>query len=386
MQLATALPSPHRVASARPVHAQLEPMDWTRAWAASLPALDACAGAGEALALLIQRRLDRLPQPGAGHTLQRWQALSHVAAHDLSLAKLFEGHTDALAILAELGTPIVMRQSGEPALWGTWCAEPRAARLMLHGARDARPDEPVRLRLAGRKAWCSGAHDLSHAIVSGWTHDNRPALAAVDLLQPGVRVTQEGWRAVGMQGTRSVEVVFEDAEGWQVGAPGDYTARPGFWRGGAGIAACWWGGAWGLARDARLALRPAASTAPPAAGIDPRLAHLGTIDTALSACAALLRDTAREIDRLALAADSDGAAALHTLALRARLSAETCADTVVAHAVRALGAGPLCQDARVARLVADLPVFVRQSHGARDQAALGAHLARELQEPAAWPL
>jgi hypothetical protein len=365
-------------------------MEWTRAWAASLPALDACEGVGEALALLAQRQLDRLPLPGAGHTLQRWQALSHVAAHDLSLAKLFEGHTDALAILDELGTPIVMRRADEPALWGTWCAEPPAARLTLQGAHDARPDEPVRLRLTGRKAWCSGAHDLSHALVSGWTEDGRPVLAAVDLLQPGVRVTQEGWRAVGMQATRSVEVAFDDAEGWQVGAPGDYTARPGFWRGGAGIAACWWGGAWGLARDARHALRQAASTAPSGAGIDPRLVHLGAIDTALAACAALLRETAHEIDRLACAAGDAGATsgcgALHTLALRARLAAETCADTVVAQAVRALGAGPLCQDARVACLVADLPVFVRQSHGARDQAALGAQLARQLQEPAAWPL
>lgn len=38
-----------------------------------------------------------------GATLQRWQMLGEVAAAYLSLAKLFEGHTDALAILHELG-------------------------------------------------------------------------------------------------------------------------------------------------------------------------------------------------------------------------------------------------------------------------------------------
>jgi hypothetical protein len=41
------------------------------------------------------------------------------------------------------------------------------------------------------------------------------------------------------------------------------------------------------------------------------------------------------------------------------------------HATRALGAGPLCRNARFARALADLPVFLRQSHAERDLAALG---------------
>jgi len=42
------------------------------------------------------------------------------------------------------------------------------------------------------------------------------------------------------------------------------------------------------------------------------------------------------------------------------------------HAVgRALGAGPLCKDAALAQLYADLPVFMRQSHAERDQEAVG---------------
>src|SRR5689334_9943551 len=50
---------------------------------------------------LVAAGLDRLPLPGSGQTLARWRMLAEVAALDLSLAKLFEGHTDALAILAE---------------------------------------------------------------------------------------------------------------------------------------------------------------------------------------------------------------------------------------------------------------------------------------------
>ena len=47
-------------------------------------------------------RLD-LPLPGSGQTRERWAVLAGLAEKDLSLARLAEGHTDALAILAELG-------------------------------------------------------------------------------------------------------------------------------------------------------------------------------------------------------------------------------------------------------------------------------------------
>jgi hypothetical protein len=54
---------------------------------------------------------------------------------------------------------------------------------------------------------------------------------------------------------------------------------------------------------------------------------------------------------------------------------EEAATAVMHHATRALGAGPLCRDARFARALADLPVFLRQSHAERDLAALGEWVA-----------
>ncbi|HCN45138.1 MAG TPA: acyl-CoA dehydrogenase, partial [Pseudomonas sp.] len=69
---------------------------------------------------LQQDHLDLLPLPGQGHTLQRWQTLARVAGCDLSLAKLYEGHTDALAILSECGASHRVGQG----IWGVWAAEP----------------------------------------------------------------------------------------------------------------------------------------------------------------------------------------------------------------------------------------------------------------------
>ncbi len=307
-------------------------------------------GSDVALSDLVAAGIDRLPLPGAGATLLRWQVLAEVAAHDLSLVKLFEGHTDALAILAELDAP------GAPAgsRWGTWCAEPPSARLSMEppGADAAAPS----VRLDGTKAWCSGAAELSHAVVSCWDAAGKPCLAAVALDQPGVTVTGEGWHAVGMAASGSVDVRFDHAEATRIGNPGDYVRRPGFWQGGAGIAACWFGGALGIARMARDGAGPAPDAH--------RLAHLGAIDTALAGAASLLRESAAWID----GHPRDDA---RSLALRSRLVVEQCANDVMAHAGRALGAGPLCRDARFARAMADLPVFLRQSHAERDLAALG---------------
>lgn len=298
-----------------------------------------------ALKHLVGAGIDLLPLPGAGQTLHRWRVLAVVAAHDLSLVKLFEGHTDALAILSELG--------GAPAVpagarWGTWCAEPPDARVVFEGTRD--------IRLNGTKAWCSGAASVTHAIVSGWNGEGKPCLAAVAMDQPGVRVTGEGWQAVGMAASASVDVRFDNARAVQIGGPGDYVRRPGFWQGGAGIAACWFGGALGIANRVRASTGPKADAH--------RQAHLGAIEVALAGAAALLRESAAWIDRH----PQDNA---QRVAMRARLAVEQAATDVMHHAGRAVGAGPLCREPRFARAMADLPVFLRQSHAERDLAALG---------------
>lgn len=328
-----------------------------------LPERGGAATAGGLLRRIVANGLDRLPAPGRGATAQRWRALAEVAGHDLSLLKLYEGHTDALAILAELGAP-----AAPGTLWGVWCAEPPDGRVVVH-----RSDEAT-ARLSGRKLWCSGAATVDHALVSCWDGEGLPWLAAVALDQPGVTVTADGWHAVGMAGSASVDVVFDDAEARLVGASGAYVRRPGFWHGGAGIAACWYGAAQAIADSLHAAVR--ASAARQAA--DPhRLAQLGMVDIALAGAAAVLRESAAAIDA---GPDADAG----VLALRARLAVEAAATLVLQHTTRALGATPLCRDPHFARLAADLPVFLRQSHAERDLASLGRMLSESEESP--WAL
>ena len=319
--------------------------------AAALPTLAASAQ----LHHLVERGLDRLPLPGHGATLARWQALAAVGEHDLSLAKLYEGHTDALAILAEVGMPDDAKRGNS---WGVWAAEGPGGRVVIE------PQSDGALRLRGTKHWCSGASQLSHGLLTAWYADGRgPQLMAVAMDQASVMVDPSKWQAVGMAGSASCDVSFNGAQARQVGPVGAYLARPGFWQGGAGIAACWHGGATAIGAALRVKL-----SAAPVAGRSPfQLAALGRIDLQLEATRALLRDAAEWIDHHPKADAS-------AVALRVRLAAEAAATQVLDDAGRALGATPFCRDAQFARMAADLPVFVRQSHAERDLAALGERL------------
>lgn len=316
-----------------------------------------------ALQRLIAAGADRLPLPGHGATLTRWRALAAVGARDLSLAKLFEGHTDALAILHEAGAGRVVDGS----VWGTWCAEPPDARLRLE------PTAAGGFVLNGRKAWCSGARSVSHAVVSCWNRDGEPVLAAVELRQAGVRMTDDGWQAVGMRDSASFDVHFEHVAAVPIGGPNFYVRRAGFWHGGAGVAACWFGAAAALADALSVALSARSAAQP-----DPhRLAGLGEAAVALQGSAALMRETASAIDR----APADDAMAA---ALSVRASVEAAATLTLSAVGRALGPGPMCKDAAMARRFADLPVFMRQSHAERDLEALGRRLAETMEQP--WTL
>src|SRR5947209_5713890 len=65
------------------------------------------------------------------------------------------------------------------------------------------------------------------------------------------------------------------------------------------------------------------------------------------------------------------------LARRARTVVEHAVDEAITRTGRALGPGPLCQDGRHAQRVADLTIYIRQSHAERDLAELGRLAGRQ---------
>jgi len=305
----------------------------------------------------------QLPLPGSGETLARWQFLADVAAHDLALVKIYEAHADGLAILSELRHE-PPPESAAPNIWAVWAARSPQNELRFTAHAGSQ------IRLNGTKAWCSGARIVSHALVTCVDENWDNWLAAVAMREHGVSTSTRGWNAVGMAATQSVEIDFDNVRATLIGPSGAYIQRPGFWHGGAGIAACWYGGASALARTLfETAQRRA----------NPHLhAHLGEADVALTAARACLRESARQID----IAPRDDAM---QLALRTRGVIESTVETTLRACARGLGAAPFCRDSRFARMAADLPVFVRQSHAEADLAQL-AQLAVTHKDHDDWQL
>lgn len=313
-------------------------------------------GAARAFRAAVQSgRLD-LPLPGSGATRQRWEAFAALGGEDLSLARLSEGHADAIAILAELDGP-----RPEPgSRWGVWAANPPGPNVTA--VRDGGT-----WVLRGAKQYCSGARVCTHALVTA-AADDGPRLFAVasECLEP-----REGtWPATGMAGSDTLDVGFPGVPAEPVGPPDGYTRRPGFCHGGVGVAACWYGGARAIGRTL-LGTASKRDAGPHA------LAHLGAVDIALRTARSALDQAADEID--ADPRDLRGEAPAR--ALRVRALVEAVATGVMARTGRALGAGPLSHDEPHSRAVADLTVYLRQHHAEQDLARLGELIAAE---GAAW--
>ncbi|CAM3185810.1 acyl-CoA dehydrogenase [Sphingomonas zeae] len=169
--------------------------------------------------------------PGDPQTSQDLLALLtrlyEIGRRDLPLARLMEGHVDAVQIVQRYGSPPqvdrlrrILRQG---ATLGVWNA--------------ALPGEPLRLdgdRLRGGKSYASGAGMLSHALVTADTPGGAQ-LILLDLARAVPRIDRDWWQVTGMQRSETHQVRWHDApidEEDRIAAPGCYAREP-FFSGGA---------------------------------------------------------------------------------------------------------------------------------------------------------
>ncbi|MCS5724220.1 SAM-dependent methyltransferase, partial [Herbiconiux sp. CPCC 203406] len=261
----------------------------------------AAVGLALELATLVARRV---PRPGRGSTALYLETLATLAAADVTVARVVEPHLDAAMILAECPEPVDLAAIGADAAstWGVFAAEGPGVRL------TAAPDASGWV-LDGTKPWCSLAGRLTHALVTAHVPAGGPAatgrtaaegggrrLFAVDLRHVGVRVREDEWVARGFPTVPSGPTDFRGVPAVPVGATGWYLERAGFEWGGIGVAACWFGGAVGLARRVVQAAVER--------GDDIALLHAGRVALAVQSAASALAAAAAAVD----AAGADGAA------------------------------------------------------------------------------
>jgi alkylation response protein AidB-like acyl-CoA dehydrogenase len=261
------------------------------------------------------------------------------------MARLTEGHVDALRILDEAGTKPV-----PGAAYGVWASRSRASGLAARRRGD-------RWVLDGTLRFASGAGVVDHALVPAWlAHDIHVLL---DLEVRDWAFDTDAWRTRAMEQSRSHQVTLTEfaTEATEIGGPGFYLGRRGFFPGGVGVAAVWAGGAARIG-DLLADVVPAPRRTPM------MVARFGRLRTQLATAAAIVRETA---PRLADTRAED---------LRA---VATLARAGVAHAVRGVldeartlaGPAGLAFDEDLTRAVDDLAMFVAQQNEDGDAQWLG---------------
>lgn len=261
---------------------------------------------------------------------------------DLSLARLAEAHTDALAILAENS------RESRGGLYGVWASDGPHSQLAAKELDDSG------WCLDGVKLYCSGGAIVDRVLVTAH-HDQNLLLFEVAVDAPGISIGSSTWVNAGLADTSTCPVTFERVEvGAEslIGGTGWYLSRSGFWHGAIGPAACWAGGAMSLISAATVLGKK-----------DPHSrAHVGGLQAIEWGMKAVLLQAGREID-----ADPDDIQGdARTRALKVRHLLERWCTEVLDRFGRATGPQLLAFDDHVARQYAALTLYVRQCHAERD--------------------
>jgi hypothetical protein len=275
-------------------------------------------------------------------------ALDEVARVDLCLARLVEGHADALRIIDEAGA------RPRPGLYGVWASRSAGTGLRALPA-------PSSWALDGELRFASGIGLLDRCLVSA-SLDTHHLLFDLDLVAAArdIEVDESSWNTVAMDASRSftVRVGTRVETQAQVGGTDYYLSRRGFPVGGLGVAAVWVGGAKQVLDAVTSGLRPFTPTPHQHCRLGAMLQAVWTCDLAVSTTAAV-------VDTLSVDRAADQVA-------RARTAVVLGCDSVLENAAVVVGPGGLSSGPRLSRTMADLAIYIRQHHVDATLASLGA--------------
>jgi alkylation response protein AidB-like acyl-CoA dehydrogenase len=307
---------------------------------------------------------------------QMFSILVALGRGDLSVARLYEGHVNAVQLVARLGTPAQLDRVEDSAssggLLGVW------------GADD--PSSPARVtpfeggyRLKGRKTFASGADRLALALVAAKNADQKTQLVLLSRETLDGRFDPRWWQPMGMQATDSFALDLDDIQieaSELIGNAGDYETQPFFGAGAIRFVSAQLGGAlavWDAARD-HLASSGRFENPHQAARLGQMVADLEAAFSSVKGAYARV-SYAIEWDSPAdqgpaLSADS------------ARVIVESVSERIMALAVRSVGCAGLMDGHQLATAARDLMVYLRQPAPDTALTRLGTHACAGSYRPA----
>lgn len=285
-----------------------------------------------------------LPLPGVGQTGQRFGLLRAMSARNPSLGRLFEAHCDAQAIFTD--AEVTIPANSALAVWASSSISRVTATTTPHG-----------LTLNGTQNFCGGAGVVDGALITVSCADGE-RLVYVRTNQVGVAIDLSTWNttafsdaSVGTVRLTNVEIHQAD----MVGHPHFYSARPGFWWGAVGVAACWAG-----ITDRLLDMQRLRSS---------RCDEIASVSLGLRS--ALCWGIDASLDFAARAIDQPSSESARALALSARYQVAAAASRILRSIENEAGPGPLAFDPEWVRAVTELRMALGQHHGDRDLRELG---------------
>lgn len=279
---------------------------------------------------------------------------------NLAVARLYEGHVNAVKLVMLYGTPVLQARVA---------AAVRAGALMgVWGAEGARPVtlrlDDGRLLLDGVKRFASGLGLVSLTVLTAADAEGAQQLVVAPANDPR-RADASTWQVGGMRATASGDF---DVSGLRLdreallGRPGDYQREPHFQGGVWRYSAAQLGGLEAIVEALRVTLSARDRLS------DPH--HAARFARGAMAC-----ETARLwVREAALTVEAPGAAPdSATRSVLARLAVERAATETMAEVDRALGTAAHFTDHPVERLRRDLSFYLRQA--APDESLHAAALA-----------
>jgi alkylation response protein AidB-like acyl-CoA dehydrogenase len=205
--------------------------------------------------------------------------------------------------------------------------------------------------------FASGIDVVDRVLLPGWVDEHTHLL--FDIPADDVRADRTTWHTSAMDASRSFTVTVESTVAEPVAGENFYLGRSGFVVGGLGVAAVWAGGARSVTDQVAAGLRAFPASAH-------QLRRLGRMEHAAWQAAAVVEHVAWRLARLDLDTVEREVAAARSVVV-------DCCETTIDEAAKIVGPGGLTSNARLARTLADLQLYVRQLHADSTWEAAGQH-------------
>ena len=312
----------------------------------------------EELGQLAVLGLLRAPLPGAhgglglGLTPESYLPLLHllsiIGGADLVLGRLYEGHVNALLLVATFGTESQIARAAQDCREGRWfgvwnTGRPEALRIET-GPRNGH----LTFVFQGAKTFASGAAFVQRPIVTAHLKDGGWQMTLPRMESPeiaaAITVDRSFWHPMGMEASESFGVDFTGAtiaEDDLIGAPGDFYRDPLFYGGAIRFSAVQAGAILRLHRLFAQRLESSSSNDPY------QIARLGEI--AIGAQEAVLwieRAAAVAAECFSINASKLQIERMHETADMTRLAIERIATAMLPRIVSGVGAHGLLQPVR----------------------------------------